>query len=132
MGYLPGKGTLLKLNGSTIAQRVKLEGPDSKVGEADVTHLDSTFKEFRPTIPEAGNISGTLLYDPADTTHQDMEALRNVPSTEAWELEFSDGSSDAFDGFLMEWKKSGMEVEKYVEAEFKIRITGLITFTAAP
>lgn len=136
MGVIAGLGTLLKATfGSpspalaTIAQRVTIDGPEMSVGTAETTNLDSTWKTFRPTIPDAGTISGTLQYDPKDASHAFLFTLIDTPVANAMNLVFRDGSIAAFSGILTKLKPTGMEVESNVEAEFEIKVSGPITIT---
>ena len=134
----PGLGTVLKATYGTptpslqpIAQRVKLDGPELTVGTAETTNLDSTVKTYRPTIPDSGKISGTLQYDPQDTSHLALFALYTTPATNAMALAFADTSSTVFNftGILTKLKPTGIEVESNLEAEFEIQITGAVTHT---
>jgi hypothetical protein len=133
-----GRGTLLKQGATTIGQRMKIDGPDIKVGTAPATHLDSTAVEKRGTIPDSGDLSLTLLYNPADTTHQLLTAqlAAAAVSTDggvvAWTVEYPDGSTQEFSGILTGFKPTGIEVDKLIEAECKIEITGEVTFTPGP
>ena len=137
---LPGKGTLLKLSISstftTIGQRVSLEGPSSKLGIRNPTHLDSTYVAKRPTIPDLGQIKGKLWYDPNDAVHGPLRAKVYSPPTapDLWKLIYADGdttpSYDAFSGYLTEFSVTGMEVEGTLEADFTIELTDQYAFTA--
>lgn len=129
----PGNGTLLQCTISavltTVAQRVKLDGPELTVGTAETTNLDSTVKTYRPTIPDSGKISGTLQYDPQDATHLFLFGLYSSPATNAMAMVFSDvgPTTFSFTGILTKLKPTGMEVESNLEAEFEIQITGAVT-----
>lgn len=130
MAYLAGEATTLKLEGTAIAQVVSISGPEMAVAEVETTHLGSTHKEFRPSsIPEAGTVSATIEYDPQQATHASLTSLMNSPQEKAWTIEFSDGSTYAFDGFLTAFSVTGAEVENNVTAEITIRINGDITIT---
>ena len=129
----PALGTLLKVTISstltTVAQRVKLDGPELTVGTAETTNLDSTVKTYRPTIPDSGKISGTLQYDPQDSTHSFLFGLYSTPATNAMALVFADTgpTTFTFTGILTKLKPTGIEVESNLEAEFEIQITGAVT-----
>lgn len=138
MAVNAGKGTLLKATyGSptptlqTIAQRVKLDGPELAVGTRDTTNLDSSVKTYAPTIPDSGKISGTLQYDPQDASHLFLFTLYASPPAggNAMTLVFSESTSFGFTGILTKLKPTGMEVESNLEAEFEIQVTGAVSHT---
>lgn len=139
MAVFGGKGTLLSMGATPVAQRVSIDGPDRKVTFSDKTHLDSEVREKRPTIGDNGSISGKLLYDP--TQHASLEALIEAPVTKSWSLTFPTGPDPAtplvggtvftFDGFLTGFKNTGIEVEGNLEADYSIEITGKIAVTVA-
>jgi hypothetical protein len=135
MSVIPGLGTLLKATITsvltTVAQRVSIDGPEMSVGTAETTNLDSTWKTFRPTLPDGGTLSGTLQYDPKDASHAFLFTLISSPSQtgNVMNLVFKDGTIAAFTGILTKLKPTGMEVEGNLEAEFEIKVTGAIVIT---
>jgi hypothetical protein len=135
MSVIPGLGTLLKATITsvltTVAQRVSIDGPEMSVGTAETTNLDSTWKTFRPTLPDGGTLSGTLQYDPKDASHAFLFTLISSPSQtgNVMNLVFKDGTIAAFTGILTKLKPTGMEVEGNLEAEFEIKVTGDIVIT---
>ena len=132
-----GLGTLLQHGTSggspvytTVALRVSIEGPDGKVGTAPATHLDSTCMTDRPTLPDPGDLSLELFYDPAEASHTLLETLWHTPTIEPWRLLFVDGTKYDFLGFLTGWKLNGMEVESNLGGSVKIRLTSMPVKTA--
>jgi hypothetical protein len=124
---LSGKGTTY----TTIAQRLSLDGPEMEVGTVETTHLDSAAKTFRATLPDGGEMSGTLEYDPQDAGHVVLFNLiwSPTPNGDLWNLVFSDNSIANFTGILTGFKPTGMEVEERLQAEFKIKVSGVIVLT---
>lgn len=134
MAKNPAKGTLLKATISsvltTVAQRLSLDGPSMEVGQAETTDLDSgAWKTYRPTIADGGEVSGTLLYDPADTTHAFLFTQIGAPTVIVWNIVFADAAPTtfSFSGFLTKLAPTGIEVEANLEAEFAIKVTGAVT-----
>ena len=134
----PGKGTLLQYGSgsptlvyTTIAQRVSIDGPEIEVGTADTTTLDSSTKTSRPTIPDGGELSGTLFFDPQDPTHLFLYALLSSPAITPFQLIFNDvgPTTWAFNGILTKFKPNGMEVESNLGADFTIKLNGVPTHT---
>lgn len=135
MAVIPGHGTLLKITISSVltnvAQRVTIDGPEMSVGTAETTNLDSTWKTYRPTIPDGGTLSGTLQYDPNDASHEFLFTMISSPPQAGvvMNLVFKDTTVAAFTGILTKLKPTGMEVEENLEAEFEIKVSGPITIT---
>ena len=134
----PGKGTLLQYGTGvspytyvTIAQRVSIDGPEIEVGTADTTTLDSSTKTSRPTLPDGGELSGTLFYDPQDTTHLFLFNLLATPAITPFQLVFADtaGTKWTFMAILTKFKPNGMEVESNLGADFTIKLNGVPTHT---
>ncbi|GAC1475644.1 MAG: hypothetical protein NVSMB9_28530 [Isosphaeraceae bacterium] len=138
---LPGLGTLLQLKiagiFTTIGERVELDGPDTTLGIRDTTHLDSPYKAKRPTITDLGKLSGKCFFDPNDlTTHT---IVRNkvfaAPSApDLYQLVYNDSkttthATDAFSGFLVKFKPTGMKVDDSLQFEFELELTDAFTAT---
>ncbi|PQO33154.1 hypothetical protein C5Y96_09855 [Blastopirellula marina] len=131
MAITIGEGCLLKQNGTTVGQRTSITGPSSSRAEVETTHLDSEQKEYRPGLKESGTVSLEYEFDPQDTSHQAVETSYDDGDTDEWTLEYSDGSTRVFDGFITSYETNGMTVEGNVLASLTIRITGDITRTNA-
>jgi len=65
-----GFGTLLKRNGTTIAEARNITGPNITLGTAEATHHTSTgaFKEYIATVLDGGEISFEINFLPVDAT----------------------------------------------------------------
>lgn len=135
------KGTTLqiKLTGTftTIGQRVSLNPPDVQVKIVETTDLDSTYVEKKPSIPDLGKLSGTLFYDPADSTHAAMRARVVAPPAAIDEFKLNwtgDGNttpaSETVKGWLTKFTPTNVEREGYVQAEFEIDLSDSYTFAA--
>lgn len=77
-------GTLLKVgdgdtpeNFTTVAAVSNFTGPSLGLDTVETTALDSAgaWKEYMATLLDAGEVSGTLFYDPAEGTHDDHTGL---------------------------------------------------------
>jgi hypothetical protein len=130
----PGLGTLLdySLDGGTtylpVAQRVTIDGPNIDVGEADTTTLDSTWKTNRPTLPDAGDLSLTCFYDPADTGHIAIFGMIGA-AAKFWKLVFANVGPNkyVFNAWVKSFAVKGMDVEGNLTFELTLRLTGIIT-----
>lgn len=66
-----GYGTLLKLNGTAIAECRNITGPNLTLGTVETTHMTSTgaWREYISTLLDAGEISFEINFLPAGATH---------------------------------------------------------------
>lgn len=137
MAKVPGKGTLLQHGVgtgptvyTTIVQRMSIDGPDSKVGTQKTTDLDSTAEEYRPTLPDGGELGMSLWYDPAAATHQILTDLLNTPTVDLWKIIWADTglSVITFSAILTGFKPGGMDPDGYLTAEAKFQVTGPIVW----
>jgi len=137
MAKVPGKGTTLSHGIATvftvIAQRASIDGPDAKVGSQKTTDLDSTVEEYRPTLPDPGELSMSLWWDPSQATHELLTTLWTTPTIEAWKVTYANAlpSVCTFNGFLVGFKPGGMTPDGYLTAEVKIQLTGPIVWPPA-
>lgn len=127
-----GELTILKLGLMAVGELQEVGGPESSVAEVETTPLGASHKRFRPSkVVESGTVSFKVFYDPTNPTH---ETIRNygIAASEivAWELLYSDGSADLFNGFVTSASVSGTEQESEVMLEIEVRINGSIDFQA--
>ncbi len=128
-----GKGTLLKLEGTTITNRVSITGPSPEIGEVDTTNLDSPngCKENLPGWKDWKEISMTIQYDPGEVTHIALTDLITTPAVKNWTIIFSSAVAKtySFTGWLKAFNVTGVEVsDDLVTAEITIRLTGSNNF----
>lgn len=138
---LPGKGTLLQMGDgaapeafTTIADRVTIGGPNMSVGSRDTTGLDDASKKYEPTIPDGGDVSLTVFYNPNAPTHQNLTAKVIAPANVNWKLVFNDGKTTpanyVFNGHITGFHPTGIEVEGSLQAEITIKLNGVPEITA--
>jgi hypothetical protein len=113
---------------TTIAQRLKLDGPTSEMLNQITTDLDNTMEERKPTIVDPGEISGTLWYDPNTATHQVFTTDQLAGTQASWKLVFPDGMTTPahfiVTGFITKFRPTGMETKGYLQAEFTLQCDG--------
>lgn len=137
MAIVVGEGTLLKVEISstltTVAQLVSMEYSGVEVVSVPTTVINTTgAKSFRPgTIPDSGELTFTLFYDPADTVHANILTNTKAPAVRNWSVTYTDtgGAVDTFAGFVTKFAPNGFEQESNVGASVTIKITGAITLT---
>ena len=71
MARYGGLTVSLQAMGAAIAQVRDISGPSLSKGVADVTSADSTarYREFASQMRDAGEVSLSLVFDPAVATH---------------------------------------------------------------
>jgi hypothetical protein len=106
------------------------------VGERDTTVLASTVHTNAPTIPDNGEFTISLLFDPTDTVHMFVRALKDVPYTAGFnniKVTYNDGgtpSTDVFGAWVKEFDGiNGDDVDASLTADVTFRVTGAVTHT---
>lgn len=119
---------------TTLADIVSFDGPSNSVGKVETTNLSSPRKTYRPGLPDGGDLSFDLQFDPADTTHTYLRSLADTPAVLTWQVSYPTlpkATLDTFEGFLTEFKPGGGGAEELITASVTIAITGAITTTTA-
>jgi hypothetical protein len=140
---VPGEGTLLQHGTSggsptytTITRRTVIDGPEMAIAAIEDTDLDASAHTYRPSqIQEGGTISLKIYYNPDDTTHLLLVGFMTPPTAiQNWRIVIpNDGTHKTnvvFTGIMTKFKVTGMEIEKNVEAEVEIKVSGLVAITA--
>jgi hypothetical protein len=136
---IPTRGLLLEklVDGSwiTIAQRLRLEGPNAETDTYESTSIVSPRKRKAPALVDCGDVGGTLWYDPNTSTHIIFSTGLLSADTGVWRLVYADGSVTpaqlVFSGFVSAFRPTGMEVKTYLQAQFRITLDGdLLEFAA--
>lgn len=74
---------------TVLSQVTAINGIDGgETGKADTTHLSSTRKTSRPTIPGETEITFDLNFDPADADHVYVRGLRISRVIAGWKVAF--------------------------------------------
>lgn len=125
-------GTLLKRNGTTIAEVTDLGGPKLKRDDIEVTHHQSpnAWRERIKGLKDGGEVSATINYIPTNVTQNYAAGALgdfNTNTIDTWSIVFSDvgGTTWSFPGFI-----SGWEVKEPIDAQLSADIT--ITITGQP
>jgi hypothetical protein len=125
-----GSGTYV-----TLANVESFDGPSNTVGSVETTNLSSGRKTYRPGLPDSGEISFDIQFDPADADHTYLRGLLDSPAVKSWQLSYPTlpkATLDTFDGFLTEFHPSGDDAEGILTASITIKLTGAIVTTTAP
>lgn len=137
----PALGTALSVDkagtGTTytpIGQVMSIDGPSNEIGSSETTHLGSTRKTFRPTLPAGGEVTFELEYDPSDTAgHAFLRGLADSPQVLSWRVSYplTPVINDTFEGFLTKFSTSAGGPEDNLMASATIKVTGAVVTAVA-
>lgn len=114
---------------TAVSEVVSFTGFDGQANEIDVTHLQSTAKEFLMGLQDFGTFSIDCSYLPADSGQDKMRAAKASREVQQFRVTFSDTSTATFAGFVTTGPVSG-GVDAKVDTSFAVRITGDVTFSS--
>lgn len=118
---------------TTIGGVNSFSGPTGDKGEAEVTDLGSSGREFLATIPDYGEVSFTGFHDVAQATQNTLWAdFTDADDTHIrnYRITFTDSSSFDFQGYVKTLSNSA-EIDSGVPFNGSIRISGGITRTTS-
>jgi hypothetical protein len=108
-----------------------ISGPTGTKQQIEVTALNDTAAKFVAGLPDYGDVSFTLFWDPADTTHQKLLTSYQTPnSVDEFKLTCSDaGAAEvAFTGQVTGWKFS-FNKGAAGTVEVTVKVSGNVTVT---
>lgn len=134
MAFL-GKDSVLQLEISnvftTVAAVVSIDGFNATVETVESTTLGSSAKSFLPSIPDYGEYTATIQYDPSNATHSALTDLIGTPVVASWKVILGNAAASvyAFDGILSSFHITGIENASVVQAEITIKVTDVVDIT---
>lgn len=108
-----------------------LSGPTGSKQQIDVTAINDTAAKFVSGLPDYGEVSFRLFWDPSDNTHQHLLTSYQTPnSTDDFKLICSDaGAAEVqFSGQVTGWKWS-FEKGQAATVEVTVKVSGNVTVT---
>jgi hypothetical protein len=138
MAVIPASGTMLSVDklgtGVTwveVGQIESIEGPSNSVGSIEKTNLSSLRKEYRPGLPDGGEVSLDVQFDPTDAEHVYLRGLADTPVVKSWRVTYpcTPAVKDTFDGFVTAFNPSAAGDEDNLMASVTIKVTGEIVTT---
>ena len=127
-------GSLLKINGTTVAGVTNISGPGLTLETIDVTNHSSTsgWREHVGGLKDGGEVSLDIVYDPAEATHMNASGgllyELDQGTSESFSLTFSDTGATvwSFTAFVTSFEPSGA-VADGLTAAVTLKITGVPT-----
>lgn len=123
-----GLGVTISIAATAEAQVRSISGPSPSVGQVETTALSSTWKTFLPTLPDGGEFSFVISYDPLDTGHQGLQTLVGTPAAVACVLTLHNSKTVSFSAFLTKLEISGLSPEEVISATVGFKVTGAMVF----
>lgn len=124
---------LFKIGGSDsptvfteVKEVVSFSGLDGQASEIDVTHMQSTAKEFLMGLQDFGNFQLDCNFIADDAGQDAMRAAKASGDIKDFQATLSDNTVVTFQGFVMSASMSG-GVDSKIDTSFNIRISGNVT-----
>lgn len=113
----------------TLNNVVDLNGPGGQASVIDVSNLASTRREKKMGLPDEGQFTMNLNWDPDDTVHQALRTYRNNRTRAEFKVTFTDGtpSTATFFGYVLGISLSAA-VDQVVKATVTIEIDGAVAW----
>jgi len=133
-----GYGTVLQVTTTTgdaaIAQLTNISGPGVDFAECDTTTMDSS-SNFRTSVPglgDPGDMSLSLMYDPAAVTHKRLAYYAGQRSVKAFKLYQGGSTAASEEDTFSAWVKSiGREIpmDNMITCDVTLHVTGKPGYT---
>lgn len=120
--YVSG-GTVTEQTMTKVSQSTQLSGFDGQASEIDVTHLESTAKEYLLGLQDFGNVS-LQCWLVSDTGQARLRTLKGSASSAAFSITLSDGRVAAFIAFVKQFAFDAGGPDNAVSGPVQLRVTG--------
>jgi len=119
-------GTATPNDYTIVGEIVDWDGPSGEAAVIDTTHLTSTRREKLMGLPDEGQITFSVNFQPDDAGQQAVRAARNDRQVRNWRLTYSDATVQTFEGFALGFSTSG-GVDGKVDGNITVEISGEVT-----
>lgn len=103
-------------------------GPNEARSTRDVTDLDSSAREFKLNLKDAGEVTLGIFYIPTNAAHAALRNSFNNGTLRRFRLEYADSIATYhdFSAYVTGWART-IDVDSDVTADVTLKITGDIT-----
>ena len=122
------QGTRFLWNNIHVGEQVSFTGPGGTAGTYQVTNLQSTRVEKRPSLPDEGDFSFECNLVPGDAGQQALLVDRATRTVRTAVLELSDGTTLTFQAYCTGFSTNGA-VDNKVTAAVTLAVTGEVTWS---
>ena len=128
-----GAGTLLKLGEgsppvySAVYEVVTIGGFGQMADLLEVTHLQSSRKEYIGGLPDGQEFPVTVNYNPTDPSHVALKEAADDGLSRAFELQLPPGGGSMkfnFGAVVRGWNFPTITANEAMQAEFTLKISG--------
>lgn len=120
-------GTLTPVAYTQIGEVTDWDGPGGSSAVIDKTHLLSTRKEKFAGVPDEGQLSLSVNFDPSGAGIEAAQAARIARAEKDFKITYSDDQTATFSGYVLAVTSSG-SVDGKVSGSITIEVTGAVTF----
>ena len=120
-------GTLTPVAYTQIGDVTDWDGPGGSSAVIDKTHLLSTRKEKFAGVPDEGQLSLSINFDPSGAGIEAAQAARIARAEKDFKITYSDDQTATFSGYVLAVTSSG-SVDGKVSGSITIEVTGAVTF----
>jgi len=114
---------------SNIGNIVDFSGPGGQAAVIDISNLDSTFREKMMGLPDEGQITFNLNWDPDNATHTTLRSNRAARTRTEFRITLTDATPTAgrFFGYVLGLQLAG-GVDAVVKAALTVEIDGPVAW----
>lgn len=87
--------------------------------------VDNNVKNFEPGMIDPGSVTLNLEFDSNDAAQNALKADKNTKANFFYRIEYPDGSTDDFQGFITNWGKT-VEAENTIQRTVTFKVSGAI------
>jgi hypothetical protein len=125
---LETQGTTFTWDGKTVGEQVSFAGPGGVAGTYQVTNLQSTRVEKRPSLPDEGDFSFECNLVPNDEGQLAILADKASRTVRTCILTLSDGTTLTFDAYCTGFAISG-GVDTKIAAAVTLAVTDKVVWS---
>ena len=104
-----------------------INGPGVTQEAIDVTTHQSTWREYIAGLPDGGEVSFQIKYDPADASHALLRGAASDSAKHQFKVAFQSGNTATFDGIVTSFAITA-PVDEALVADMTVKITGPVTW----
>jgi hypothetical protein len=113
---------------TAIAEIVTIEPPAGEAAEVEVTHLESTAKEFKAGLADFGSGTATMNLIPGSLKQEQLEDDAVAGTVRNYRIMFPDATNGrAFAAFVSSFKLDSIGNDAPLRATATLRATGPVT-----
>lgn len=127
-----GYKSIVTTSTGEIAQLRNITGPGVDFGDVDTTTMDSStnYRTFVPGLGDAGEVTLSMVYDPAHASHKILAEAAVNRTTKVWTIYHgsSTNDTDTFSGYVKGISRE-IPLDDLITADVTIKVTGLPGYT---